>query len=234
MEKKKSYRKALLLTIVASVCILSLGINTAYGRKNSDRTRKFKNQRISTLTQEDKEGIIWMRSEEKLARDVYITLGKQWNLPQFQNIAESEQKHMNALKRLLTIYNLPDPIKDNTVGVFPTAYFQDLYDELTDLGSLSVIDALIVGATIEDLDIKDLKDFINQTTNSKIIETYENLLRGSRNHLRAFVKALDARNETYTPQYISQEEFDEIISTPTERGGKRSGRKRSARRRGNR
>ena len=90
---------------------------------------------------------------------------------------------MNALKRLLIVFNLTDPIKDNTVGVFPSTHFQELYDELTESASQSEIDALIVGATIEDLDIKDLKEFIVQTTNSKVIETY-------------------------TPQHISQEEFD--------------------------
>ena len=236
MKMKNCYRKMLLLTVIGAVCVLSLGINTAYGRRNSNRSMKNKNQRVAVLNQEDQEGIIWMRSEEKLARDVYITLGKQWDLPQFKKIARSEQKHMNALKRLLVLFNLTDPIEDNTVGVFPSTHFQDLYDDLTELGSQSAIDALIVGATIEDLDIKDLQEFIIQTTNTKVIETYENLLRGSRNHLRAFVKGLEARGETYTPQYISQEEFDEIISTPTERGGKRgkNGGKRGGRRRGNR
>ena len=123
-----------------------------------------------------------MCSEEKLARDVYITLGTQWDLTQFKKIARSEQRHMNALKRLLIIYKLQYPI--------------------------------------EDLDIKDLNEFLLQTTNPRVIRTYENLVRGSRNHLRAFVSALEERNETYTPQYISQEEFDEIISTPMERGRK--------------
>jgi len=220
MKKKNSYRKMLLITIVGAVCILSLGINTAYGRKNSGGSGKFINQRKTVLTQEDQTNIIWMCSEEKLARDVYITLGAQWDLTQFKKIARSEQRHMNALKRLLIIYKLQYPIENDSVGVFASEHFQALYDQLTELGANSEIDALIVGATIEDLDIKDLNEFLMQTTNPRVIRTYENLVRGSRNHLRAFVKALEERNETYTPQYISQEEFDEIISTPMERGRK--------------
>ena len=227
MVKKKSYRKTLLLAIIGLVCVLSLGINTAYGRKHSGQSKKLKKQLQAILSEEDQSNIVWMCSEEKLARDVYITLGAQWEeLIQFKKIARSEQKHMNALKRLLTIYKLPYPIEDDTVGVFESEHFQGLYDQLTDSGAISEVSALIVGATIEDLDIKDLNEFLVLTTNPRVIKTYENLVRGSRNHLRAFVSGLEERDETYTPQFISQEEFDEIISTPKERGrnGKKRGR----------
>ncbi|MBK7258215.1 MAG: DUF2202 domain-containing protein [Ignavibacteriae bacterium] len=47
---------------------------------------------------------------------------------------------------------------------------------------------------------------------------YQNLERGSRNHMRAFVKNLAAGGASYTPQYISQTEFDAIIASGTERG----------------
>jgi len=230
--------KKLLLTIIALACVLSMSINTAYARRHNGQV-KSKELKRDALTQEEQDSIIWMRSEEKLARDVYITLGKQWDIVQFKKIARSEQRHMNALKRLILLYKLPDPIEDNTVGVFSSAHFQELYNELTTLGSSSVVDALTVGATIEDLDIKDLEDCLSQTTKPLIIKIYGNLMRGSRNHLRAFVKGLENNDATYTPQYISQEEFDEIISTPIERGGKRGGGKRGGgkgkgRRQGNR
>ena len=43
-------------------------------------------------------------------------------------------------------------------------------------------------------------------------------MRGSRNHLRSFVSQLTARSTTYTPQYISQSEFDTIIASAQETG----------------
>ena len=54
------------------------------------------------------------------------------------------------------------------------------------------MDALIVGATVEDLDIKDLIDLLNKTDNPDIILVYNNLNKGSRNHLRAFIAQIES------------------------------------------
>lgn len=43
-------------------------------------------------------------------------------------------------------------------------------------------------------------------------------MRGSRNHLRAFMKVLTQLGGTYTPQYISQEAFDAIVNSAVETG----------------
>ena len=42
-----------------------------------------------------------MREEEKLARDVYLTLYDIWGTPAFNNIASSEQTHMDAVLMLI-------------------------------------------------------------------------------------------------------------------------------------
>ncbi|WP_294043530.1 DUF2202 domain-containing protein, partial [Thiolapillus sp.] len=40
----------------------------------------------------------WLAAEEKLTRDVYITLYDQWEHPVFNNISGSEQRHMDSMK----------------------------------------------------------------------------------------------------------------------------------------
>jgi hypothetical protein len=177
---------------------------------------------LETLTTEEKDDLLYMREEEKLARDVYQTLYEKWNLSIFSNIAQSEQTHTEAVRDLLEKYNITDPVINDTVGVFQNEELQTLYNTLTEKGLTSEIDALVVGATIEDLDIKDLIDSMEQTNNQDITLVYENLMRGSRNHLRAFNKQLSVRGVTYEPQYISNEEYQTIISGSTERGGTRS------------
>ncbi len=81
----------------------------------------------------------------------------------------------------------------------------------------------MVGATIEDLDIKDLQEAAVQTDKQDIIAVYANLERGSRNHMRSFTKNITRLGGTYTPEYISQSEYDAIISSENERGGNSSG-----------
>jgi hypothetical protein len=159
-----------------------------------------------------------MREEEKLARDVYLTLYQDWDHQIFQNIAQSEQRHMDAVKTLLDKYNLIDPVIDDTVGVFADLVLQNLYYELVNKGRISHVQALFVGATIEDLDIFDLKEFIQEADNVDIKTVYQNLMKGSRNHLRAFVSQLAAYGETYEAIYLTQEEIDEIVNSPMERG----------------
>ncbi|RLD18249.1 MAG: hypothetical protein DRI69_10640 [Bacteroidetes bacterium] len=170
------------------------------------------------LTEEDDHGLAYMLEEEKLARDVYISMYQMYDLMVFDNISNSEQGHMDAILELMKKYDIPDNSLPE-IGKFSIEYLQQLYDDLIVAGSESELAALIVGATIEDVDIKDLNEFKAATTNSDIIEVYDLLTCGSRNHMRAFIKQLDNAGEEYTPQFITQEEFDEIINGDKEMCG---------------
>ena len=162
---------------------------------------------ISTL----EEGALLMREEEKLARDVYLTLYDMWGLRTFSNIARAEQKHMDAVAYLLDIHNIEDSVKEAGVGVFTNKEIGALYTSLVEKGSTSIVEAIKVGALIEDLDIADLMKILSETTETDAIRVYENLLRGSENHMRSFISQLSRYNQTYEPEFISEEKFNEIL-----------------------
>ena len=170
------------------------------------------------LSKEEKEGLVHMREEEKLARDVYKVLYERWNQNIFNNISGSEQTHMDALGTLLERYDIEDPIKDDAVGKFTSKELQDLHDKLVAQGDKSLEEALLVGATIEDLDIYDLERFLEDVDQDDIKIVYQNLNKGSRNHLRAFMRNLERNGGSYTPQFITQARFDEILGGEQERG----------------
>lgn len=170
------------------------------------------------LSESEIKGLLQMREEEKLARDVYLSLHQDWAHRIFQNIASSEQRHMDAVKTLLDKYNMLDPVIDDTVGVFSDPKIQNLYFELVQKGRISLVHALQVGALIEDLDIFDLKEFILVADNVDIKTVYQNLLKGSRNHMRSFVSQLSAYGEIYEGTYLTPEEIEEIVDSPMERG----------------
>ena len=170
------------------------------------------------------EGLLFMREEEKLAKDVYLTLYEKWGMSIFQNIANAEQTHMDAVKTLIERYGLEDPAVASDIGVFTNSTLQDLYDQLVETGNQSLGDALRVGAAIEEIDILDLEEHIAHTDKADIQMVYDNLMKGSRNHLRSFVSTLKRQEgQTYEPQYLSQEAYDAIVSTPTEAGGEGRG-----------
>lgn len=172
------------------------------------------------LTTAERDALLFMREEEKLAHDVYVTLAEQWSLPIFQNIANSETTHTEAVKALLERYNLTDPVGSNDVGVFTNGTLQTLYDQLVADGRQSLAAALQVGATIEDLDIVDLQQRVAESDNADIALVFNHLTSGSHNHLRAFVRTLEQQTgESYQPQYLDQTAYDAIIANPEASGG---------------
>lgn len=178
----------------------------------------------SVLSESEEAGLVYMREEEKLAHDVYVTLYAQWGLPLFSNIANSEATHTSAIKVLLDRYNIADPVGENGVGKFTDPTLQGLYDQLVAQGSKSLADALKVGAAIEEIDILDLQTRLAQTDNADIELVYGNLLKGSQNHLRAFTATLQRQTgETYPAQYLDETSYNSIIGSSIERGGRRWG-----------
>jgi hypothetical protein len=145
---------------------------------------------VADLTDMQKDDLIFMYQEEKLARDVYRTLSGVWGLSIFYSIQSAEQSHMDALKVLLDKYSLSMPIANDTVGVFENEELQALYDQLIEQGSISPDEALRVGVLVEETDIADLESKIIDVP-SDISAVYQNLLNGSYNHLNAFNNSLD-------------------------------------------
>ena len=172
----------------------------------------------TSLTEDEKNDLLQLREEEKLARDVYIYTYNKYGLNISSNISKSEQTHMDKVLNILISYDLKDPVLEEN-GAFSSEGLQILYNQLTAKVDLSVMDALIVGATIEDLDIKDIEEFSSRTTKDDILSMYANLMCGSRNHLRSYYAQIIAAGGSYTPVYISQSEFDAIVNSNNEQYG---------------
>ncbi|MDV3239819.1 MAG: DUF2202 domain-containing protein [Gammaproteobacteria bacterium] len=178
---------------------------------------------LPELDATEAQGLTYMREEEKLARDVYRYFYPMWEAGLFENISESEQSHFEAIGELLATYRLDDPAAQDLPGVFVNPDLQALYDLLIATGSGSELAALQVGALIEETDMVDIVEALAATDQPDITVVYENLLRGSRNHLRAFVAAIEALGVPYTAQVLPQEEVDAIVDSPMERGGSKVG-----------
>ena len=169
------------------------------------------------LTAAEESDLVYLREEEKLARDVYLTLAGTWQLPLFDNIAGAEQRHMDSVKKVLDLYGTADPVADDSVGAFTNPTLAQLYTDLVARGNSSIVEALKAGATIEDLDLADLEEMLAAASNDHVKLVGYNLAKGSRNHLRAFMAALEAQDGAYQPQYLDQEAFDAILSSGMER-----------------
>lgn len=174
---------------------------------------------VEDLSESELFALSYMREEEYLAHDVYVAMYELYNVPIFNNISNSEFIHSTAMLAIMEKYELPDPAANHEQGVFVNEEIQDLYDALVEQGSASFQDALVVGAIIEDLDISDLINHLeNDVDNEDLSYALTQLWRGSRNHMRAYTAHLTFQGLTYTPQYITQEMYDEIVNSGWEVG----------------
>ena len=201
-------------TIIGS--LLFGGAAMAAGKPaNKDRDTS-----TSELSSTEISNLEFMREEEKLARDVYLTLDGYWGTQTrvFANIAESEQQHTSSIDYLLERYDIEDPVLRDEIGLFTNTELQELYDTLVAKGTNSLIDALYVGALIEEVDMEDITAAIQETDERPIILVYSNLLDGSENHLRAFVDVIEAQGLVYEAQVLEQHEVDYILESASDSG----------------
>lgn len=171
----------------------------------------------SDLTSSELASLLKMKEEEKLARDVYSVLFQKWGSQVFTNISKAENNHLNAIVLLLTNYGSTET-SIGEAGIFADVAVQKLYNDLVTKASISVEEAYKTGALIEEMDIKDLDEALVTTTNENVTLVFENLLKGSRNHLRAFNLQLTNLGIVYTPVYISQTDYSLIVTSPMEKG----------------
>lgn len=172
---------------------------------------------LPALSAEEIAGLYYMREEEKLAHDVYLALYTQWNAQVFNNIAQSEAQHTEAVRRLILAHGLEDPAATTAPGVFVNADLQALYNQLVAMGQPSLVDALKVGCLVEETDIRDIEVRKDQVIGEPdIVQVYGNLLCGSRNHLRAFNSQLVKQEAVYVPTVLTQDEWDAIALSPNE------------------
>lgn len=228
---------SLTVVLVASIAAMAaINVSASDNLGSTARGMRGDGTGSSTLDSNEQTHLEFMREEEKLARDVYITLGMRYpNLKIFGKIDDSEQRHTCAVCDMLAKYGIDDPNTNDNVGIFTGPaygeYFTRKYTELVERGSIGAIEALHVGAYIEEMDMIDIAycppEIVAQangidteadcgkiyTDNLDIQRLYESLLEGSRSHLRAFVRNIEKRQGegSYTAQVLTQEEVNEIL-----------------------
>jgi len=203
--------------------ILTVGLLSSCGGSSSNLA----DAGLSTpLNTDEIVGLKYMREEEELARDLYMAIYNTKGLTVFNTIStKSETVHAQKMLDLLNTYGEADP----STGI-PSTYtdpaLQSLYDLLLNMstGATSTdLDALMVGALVEETDISDINDrkALVQPVHALIIQTYDNLLCGSRNHLRSFVSQVELlTGQPYVAQVpVLAAEVAAILGSPSERCG---------------
>jgi hypothetical protein len=209
------------------IVIFGLAAPIAFGQGAIPERRARQNCNLATIVADlpymqpsapETAAMVFMREEEKLARDVYQAMDDLWGLRIFRNIQRAEQSHMDAVLALLEKYGIVDPSAGASAGQFTNPDLQELYNQLVARGEVSLLAALEVGVTVEEMDITDLLTSLEIATGEDIRTVFQNLAKGSRNHLRSFFTLLEANGVDYEPIAMDPGLFDEIVLSAKERG----------------
>ena len=184
-NNRRGFLSKMLVAGASSAALLSSSAYAKGSRSSGSTTPK--------LTKAQKDELFFIYQEEKLARDVYITLGKLYPTENtFASIQLSEQRHIDAAQGLCETYGIDlSGVNEDEVGNFIEPILQELYETLVSKGEESLLDALSVGVEIEVMDINDLTHAIEDLgMPADVIRVYENLREGSYNHLESFEGAI--------------------------------------------
>lgn len=173
---------------------------------------------LEAIDANEHEDLIFSRQEEKLARDVYLMLYQAWGIQSFNNIAQGEQAHMDLTLFMLDRYGIVDPLTSDAVGVYADPALTTLFRRLVTYGLQSPTRALVVGAIVEDLDLFDLDSALQRSDNRDLDTLWQNLARGSRNHMRAFYGSLENQGVYFTGIKLPTWYILQIVNSPSETG----------------
>ncbi|HEU5474917.1 MAG TPA: DUF2202 domain-containing protein [Actinophytocola sp.] len=144
------------------------------------------NSPSGTLTDTQRSTLAANAEEEKLAHDLYTEFANRYDAVIFDRIAAAETHHLDAVRTLLTRYQITDPTAGLAPGRFATPAVQASYDQLLARGATSERAALEVGQTVETNDIAALQAALDGLTAPDVQRIYTHLITASQHHLTAF------------------------------------------------
>jgi hypothetical protein len=168
------------------------------------------------LTADEIEFIFAVREDEKIARDLYISFFGKFGLKPFENIGKAEDNHIKATEKLFDYYEIDYPALSGN-GKFENAIRQKLFDSLL-LKVNTELDAFKVMAVLEESNIVEYGAVIKTVVNPNIKMVIENLAKASANHFKAAIRQITALGGTYTPEFLTQEQYRAVIAIGFEKG----------------
>lgn len=174
---------------------------------------------IRPLTSDERQILNATVEAEKLAKDVMVQLyNNDKSKTIFSDMADSKYTHEEVINILHKVGRTINPVENKPVGAFNSFSMQNKYQDLVNAGIVNYRSALTTGAKVAEEQIVIMENALQQQTITEFKFVYENLLIANRNHLRTFVNELKVLRVDYTPQYLSQNKYQDIIRQSMEDG----------------
>lgn len=171
-----------------------------------------------TLSEAARAALQFQLDEERMAGELYLALEAKHAAQPFRDIPRAEARHRALLENLAARAGLKTPAAPEP-GRFAPAAIQSRHDTLLARGQASLVEALKVGAFVEEQNIADLRALAVTTDEPEFKAALAALERGSQHHLQAFVRQLRVQGVEYQAQVLPPDEVTRL--TAAGRGGPR-------------
>ena len=99
--KTKLQIQTLLFACLLALAPLLVSCGGSDSDSSSSSSSSDSEEYIEGLSSEEMDDLLYMREEEKLARDVYIKLYEKWGASIFDNISNAERRHMDTMLTMI-------------------------------------------------------------------------------------------------------------------------------------
>jgi len=144
-----------------------------------------------------------------LTKDVNTTFYEVWQVPIFEELANTESRVITILTGTMKVMKLPvETTFLHQIGTYNHRGLQKLNDRLVLAGSNAKAEALVASAELEEHQILFLENALENTEDLDVILLYDRIRSISKDNLRDIVAELQKEGITYRPIVMSDKYFD--------------------------
>lgn len=147
-----------------------------------------------------------------MAYDLYGEFYERWSLSVFHKVQQREAKHVWCVERIMDNYGFTYNTNANS-GSYPDREIQKTYDELTVKGCISDLAALEAAAFIKEKYISRLRERIRYQEDEYVVKVIFLMESAAQSHLRAFVNSIRLSGSDYSPVFLTDDEFSNIMDS---------------------
>jgi hypothetical protein len=163
------------------------------------------------LNDQEKEALVVMIQEAKLSKELAQDFNRTWKVAFFNHIVQSEELHINQLKRIIRKNNGTDPLAFLSYGLFHDQTLQEEFKHYTAQGQKSVTAALFLIAQVQEKNILSLGYQLDRVVNPELRALYANRQHFTTSYFRMAVQNLGKIGVIYEPQLMSSEQYKAIM-----------------------
>lgn len=164
------------------------------------------------LTPADEESLKYLYESILMTGEILRNSYEKWGVPEFNNVSRTEFSRVDTIMTIMDEYNIKDPAVHHQTGIYFNPEIQQWHNENLGNAVSSYDDALVTAIRIEEKIIYDIQQHTTKgISNNDIRILYTKLNAGAANHLKIFYQLLMNRGKTYSPEYLSQPEFEKLL-----------------------